>query len=80
MSVPAGSIRCLQYPFVTRRVECVHRFQKIALTAIVDLQTNSVTRGPSTSFDEFSLADIYYSLEHVADVLSAVNGWQAQHP
>jgi hypothetical protein len=31
-------------------------------------------------FDEFSLADIYYSLEHVADVLSTVNGSQAQHP
>src|SRR5262249_54882100 len=28
MSVPAGSIRCLQYPFVTRRVECVHRCPK----------------------------------------------------
>src|SRR5262249_23138911 len=25
---PAGSIRCLQYPFVTRRVECVHRCPK----------------------------------------------------
>ena len=30
--------------------------------------------------DEFSLADIYYSLEHVADVLSTVNGSQAQRP
>jgi len=28
MSVPAGSIRCLQYPFVTRRVERVHRCPK----------------------------------------------------
>jgi hypothetical protein len=30
--------------------------------------------------DNFLLADIYYSLEHVADVLSTVNGSQAQHP
>ena len=35
---------------------------------------------PEHFVDEFSLADIYYSLEHVADVLSAVNGSQAQHP
>jgi len=28
--------------------------------------------------DEFLLADIYYSLEHVADVLSTVNGSQAR--
>ena len=28
MSVPAGSIRCMQYPFVTRRVERVHRCPK----------------------------------------------------
>ena len=34
---------------------------------------------PEHFVDEFSLADIYYSLEHVADVLSAVNGSQAQH-
>jgi hypothetical protein len=26
------------------------------------------------------LADIYYSLEHIADVLSTVNGSQAKHP
>jgi hypothetical protein len=30
--------------------------------------------------NEFSQADIYYSLEHVADVLSTVNGSQAPHP
>jgi hypothetical protein len=35
---------------------------------------------PEHFVDEFSLADIYYSLEHVANVLSAVNGSQAQHP
>jgi hypothetical protein len=35
---------------------------------------------PEHFVDERSLADIYYSLEHVADVLSAVNGSQAQHP
>jgi glutathione S-transferase len=35
---------------------------------------------PEHFVDEFSLADIYYSLEHVADVLSTVNGSQAQHP
>ena len=28
MSVPAGPIRCLQCPFVTRSVECVHRCPK----------------------------------------------------
>jgi len=33
---------------------------------------------PEHFVDEFSLADIYYSLEHVADVLSTVT--QAQHP
>jgi len=32
---------------------------------------------PEHFVDEFSLADIYYSLEHVADVLSTVNGSQA---
>jgi hypothetical protein len=35
---------------------------------------------PEHFVDEFSLADIYYSLEHVADVLSTVNGSQAQRP
>ena len=35
---------------------------------------------PEHFVDEFSLADIYYSLEHVADVLSAVNGSQTPHP
>jgi len=35
---------------------------------------------PEHFVDERSLADIYYSLEHVADVLSTVNGSQAQHP
>ena len=33
---------------------------------------------PEHFVDEFSLADIYYSLEHVADVLSTVNGSQAR--
>jgi len=50
MSVPAGSIRCLQYPFVTRRVEAFTVVQKIALTAIVDQAHNSnerpLLRGP----------------------------------
>jgi len=35
---------------------------------------------PEHFVDTLSLADIYYSLEHVADVLSTVNGSQAQHP
>ena len=35
---------------------------------------------PEHFVDTSSLADIYYSLEHVADVLSTVNGSQAQHP
>ena len=35
---------------------------------------------PEHFVDEFSLVDIYYSLEHVADVLSAVNGSQAHPP
>jgi hypothetical protein len=35
---------------------------------------------PEHFVDEFLLADIYYSLEHVADVLSTVNGSQAQGP
>ena len=35
---------------------------------------------PEHFADTLSLADIYYSLEHVADVLSKVNGSQAQHP
>ena len=35
---------------------------------------------PEHFVDEFLLADIYYSLEHVADVLSTVNGSQAPHP
>jgi hypothetical protein len=35
---------------------------------------------PEHFFDELWLADIYHSLEHVADVLSTVNGSQAQHP
>src|SRR5262249_23987316 len=30
--------------------------------------------------DNILLADIYYSLEHVAHALSTVNGSQAQHP
>jgi hypothetical protein len=34
---------------------------------------------PEHFVDTLSLADIYYSLEHVADVLSTVNGSQAQH-
>jgi hypothetical protein len=33
---------------------------------------------PEHFVDEFLLADIYYSLEHVADALSTVNGSQAQ--
>jgi hypothetical protein len=35
---------------------------------------------PEHFVDTLSLADIYYSLEHVADVLSTINGSQAQHP
>src|SRR5262252_2322332 len=35
---------------------------------------------PEHFVDEFLLADIYYSLEHVADLLSTVNGSQAQGP
>ena len=35
---------------------------------------------PEHFVDEFSLADIYYSLEHLANVLSTVNGSQAPHP
>ena len=35
---------------------------------------------PEHFVDEFLLTDIHYSLEHVADVLSTVNGSQAQHP
>jgi hypothetical protein len=35
---------------------------------------------PEHFVDELSLADIYFSLEHVANVLSTVNGSQAQHP
>ena len=35
---------------------------------------------PEHFVDTSSLADIYYSLEHVADVLSTANGSQAQQP
>ena len=35
---------------------------------------------PEHFVDTSLLADIYYSLEHIADVLSTVNRSQAQHP
>ena len=36
-------------------------------------------RRPEHFADTLSLADIYYSLEHAADVLSTVNGSQGEH-
>src|SRR5215467_15952032 len=114
-----ASIRCLQCPFVTGRVERVHRCPKNSthchrrIRRIINPEaTPAWTHGPCTMsdefdrlhriekaaresvlqhrsrvlaakianelrnkrpsdfVDEFSLADIYYSLEHVADVLS----------
>ena len=35
---------------------------------------------PEQFVDTLSLADIYYSLEHIADVLSTINDSQVQHP
>ena len=44
------------------------------------IESELCNKRPEHFVDEFLLADIYYSLEHVADVLSTVNGSQAQHP
>ena len=65
----------------------LHGIEKVAVESVLNRSrvlaakiANELRNKRPEHFDEFSLADIYYSLEHVADVLSAVNGSQAQNP
>ena len=65
----------------------LHGVEKAAVESVLNRSrvlaakiANELRNKRPEHFDEFSLADIYYSLEHVADVLSTVNGSQAQHP
>ena len=63
----------------------LHGIEKVAVESVLNRSrvlaakiANELRNKRPEHFDEFSLADIYYSLEHVADVLSTVT--QAQHP
>jgi len=66
----------------------LHGIEKVAVESVLNrsrvlaakIANELRNKRPEHFVDEFSLADIYYSLEHVADVLSTVNGSQAQHP
>jgi hypothetical protein len=66
----------------------LHGIEKVAVESVLNrsrvlaakIANELRNKRPEHFVDEFSLADIYYSLEHVADVLSAVNGSQAQYP
>ena len=69
-------------------VDHPHGIEKVAVESVLNrsrvlaakIANELRNKRPEHFVDEFSLADIYYSLEHVADVLSAVNGSQTPHP
>ena len=65
----------------------LHEVEKVAVERVLNRSrvltakiANELRNKRPEHFDEFSLADIYYSLEHLANVLSTVNGSQAPHP
>src|SRR5262249_4253681 len=73
---------------MSEEVDRPHGIEKVAVESMLNrsrvlaakIANELRNKRPEHFVDEFSLADIYYSLEHVADVLSTVNGSQAQHP
>ena len=68
--------------------ERLHKIEKAAVESVLNrsrvlaakIANEFRNNRPEHFVDEFLLADIYYSLEHVADVLSTVNGSQARIP
>ena len=63
-------------------VDRPHGIEKVAVESVLNrsrvlaakIANELRNKRPDHFVDEFSLADIYYSLEHAADVLSTVKG------
>ena len=79
-SEDARSIMSDEFDSLDASEKAAIRATLIRCRALASKIANELRNKRPEHFDEFSLADIHYSLEHVADVLSTVNGSQAQHP